>query len=89
METKQTMGNQICIECGEEFNNEVDNECPKCGHGKKEDTLILLKWDGGRGYHHQVILNKSLQQPKKGVIYLHEGMRMQKTYEEERERGKN
>ena len=50
---------------------------------EKEDDLILLVWDRERGQHHQVILNKSLQQPKKGVVYLHEGMRMQKTYEEE------
>ncbi len=34
METKQTMGNQTCVECGEEFQNEIDDECPKCGHGK-------------------------------------------------------
>ena len=41
METKQTMGNQTCVECGEEFNNEVDNECPKCGHGKTSQVNKL------------------------------------------------
>ncbi len=85
METEQIMGNKTCLECNEEFYNEIDNECPKCGNGKinKEDDLILLVWDGKRGQHHQLILNKSLQQPKKGVVYLHQGMRMQKTLEEE------
>ncbi len=90
METKQMTANKKCQECEEEFYNEVDDECPKCGYGKinKEDDLILLMWDRERGQHHQVILNKSLQQTKKGVVYLHQGMRMQKTYEEERDGGK-
>ncbi len=88
-EFRNLCANQTCPECGEEFFNTVDNECPKCGHGKKEETFILLKWDARRGQHHQVILNKSLQQPKKTVVYLHEGMRMQKTYEEEQEGGAN
>lgn len=81
----ETQQNKTCYECGEKFQNQVDDECPKCGHGKlnNEDVFILLIWDEEIGNHRQVILNKSLQQPNKGVVYLHKGMRMQKTYEEE------
>lgn len=50
---------------------------------KKEDVFILLKWDKNIGQHRQVILNKSLKQPKKGIVYLHSGMAMQKTFEED------
>ncbi len=27
--------NKKCKECGEEFQNEIDDECPKCGNGKR------------------------------------------------------
>ncbi len=31
--------NKKCKECGEEFQNEVDDECPMCGHGKVEKNV--------------------------------------------------
>lgn len=70
-------GMLACERCGSNELEEVEETTET-----KEDDLILLKWDAVRGEHHQVILTKSLQQPKKGTVYLHEGMRMQKTYEE-------
>lgn len=50
---------------------------------KQEPTYIELVWDGKIGKYRQVILNKTLQQNKEGVVFLSRGMALQKTYEED------